>query len=358
MTPDRFKHLLSLVESDLSKDPLRRAIISPAERLAITLRYLATGDSQQSQGFNFRVGRSTVGKIVNEVCEILWKRLSPDYVKMPTNASEWKRLAQEFEDLWDFPNVLGAIDGKHIAIECPKFGGSKYYNYKKFHSVVLMAVCDAGYRFTFVDIGAYGSDNDASILNRTQFFQDLETESLPIPEPRIIDGQQFPYTFLGDEIFPLRTWLMKPYPGKSLSHEQCSFNYRLSRSRRTIENAFGILSARWRIFRKPIRADIKKVDLIVKGCVCLHNYLLYVDTASYTPAGYVDNYNDNGTIIHGAWRQEVAEANLNPIAQQGSNNYSLTAKQTRDNWCQLVNKPPYKLSYQDDVVRNCGTVLM
>ena len=71
MTPDRFKHLLSLVESDLSKDPLRRAIISPAERLAITLRYLATGDSQQSQGFNFRVGRSTVGKIVNEVCEIL-----------------------------------------------------------------------------------------------------------------------------------------------------------------------------------------------------------------------------------------------------------------------------------------------
>lgn len=348
MSPKRFKHLLTMVKSELEKDSQRREVITAAERLAICLRYLATGYSQQTQSFNFRIGRSTVSKIVNEVCAALWDKLSPEYLKMPSTMEEWQHIAQEFEEQLNFPNVLGAIGGKHIAIECPKFGGSSYYNCIKFHSTVLMAMCDAGYRFTFVDIGSYGSDNDASILNRTAFFQDLEDGSLPIPPPRNIDDQMFPYTFIGDEIFPLRTWLMKPYPGKNLSHEQRAFNYRLSRSRRTIENAFGIMTSRWRIFGGPIRANVETVDIIVKATMCLHNYLPYTDT---------DNYSSDGTITRGMWRQEGAEARLANIVQQGSNIHTISAKQTRDNWCHLLNSANHKLSYQDDLIRNCGHVL-
>ena len=358
MTPQRFKHLLSLVEEDIAKDSTRRHTISPAERLAITLRYLATGDSQQSQSFNFRVGRSTVCGIVNEVCVALWNKLSPEYLKMPSTATEWHSMATEFEDLWNFPNVLGAIDGKHVAIECPKFGGSAYYNYKNFNSIVLMGICDPGYRFTFVDIGAFGSDNDASILNRTEFFQDMELGVVPLPAQRELNGFKFPYTFLGDEIFPLRPWLMKPYPGKNFTREQRVFNYRLSRSRRTIENTFGILCARWRIFRRPIRADVKKVEAIVKATVCLHNYLMYTDNASYTPNGFIDSYADDGTIIHGAWRQEVEANSLPSVAQSRRNNCTATAKQTRDNWCLLLNSEQYKLSWQDEYVENCGRVVV
>ena len=116
----------------------------------------------------------------------------------------------------------------------------------------------------------------------------------------------YPCTFLGDEIFPLRPWLMKPYPGKNLSHDQRVFNYRLSRSRRTIENAFGIFSARWRIFRRPIRADVSTVDKIIKATVCLHNYLLYTDNATYTPQGFVNSYCDDGKSVDVTWRQEKA----------------------------------------------------
>lgn len=88
MSPDRFKHLLSLVKEYLVKDSTKREVITPAERLAITLRYLATGDSQQSQSFNFRVGRSTVGKILKETCHVLWTKLSTDYVRMPSTAEQ------------------------------------------------------------------------------------------------------------------------------------------------------------------------------------------------------------------------------------------------------------------------------
>ena len=102
------------------------------------LRYLATGNSQQSPSFNFRLGRATVKKMRKHVCDALWTRLAPKYPKMPSAPTEWKKLAEKFEGEWNFPNVLGAIDGKHHSIECSKYGVSLYYNYKQFHSIVLI----------------------------------------------------------------------------------------------------------------------------------------------------------------------------------------------------------------------------
>ena len=63
--------------------------------------------------------------------------------------------------------MLGAVDGKHVAMYCLKFGGSMQYNYKGFHSTVLMAICDAKLKFIYVDIGSYGRDNDAAIIRKT-----------------------------------------------------------------------------------------------------------------------------------------------------------------------------------------------
>lgn len=363
MSVERFDHLTELIRpfmEDNGDVRGRPQVISTAEKLAITLHYLATGNSQQSESYDFRVGRSTVSYMVKQTTEAIWQALSNDYLKFPASTEQWEQISAEFEEDWDLPHVLGALDGKHFHIECPKFGGSLYYNYKGFHSLVMMAMCDSKYRFIYVDIGHYGRDNDASIFGNSPLFDNFNCNKLPIPQPKDVHGKNTPYFLVGDDIFPLKPWLMKPYSGRGLVDEQRVFNYRLSRARRTIENAFGILSAKWRIFRRAIRADTSTTDLLVKAAVCLHNYLLSTENARYIPSGFVDCDDANG-LQPGDWRS-ITSGDREPAFQDlrglriASNNYNLDSKEVRDHLKEYVTSEAGTelCPWQWDHVRSCG----
>ena len=69
---------------------------------------------------------------------------------------DWKEIAERFYACWNFPNCIGALDGKHIVIQSPSRSGSLCYNYKGTFSIVLMALVDADYKFTFIDIWTMG----------------------------------------------------------------------------------------------------------------------------------------------------------------------------------------------------------
>ena len=86
-------------------------------------------------------------KIVPEVCKAFCQVLCDKYLGFPTTKDEWQCVADNFRFFLNFPNWIGALDGKHIRIKCPPNSGSKFFNYKKYFSIVLMGMCDSLQRF-------------------------------------------------------------------------------------------------------------------------------------------------------------------------------------------------------------------
>lgn len=144
-----------------------RKPISAAEYLAATLRFLATGESYSSLEFQFRISKSTLSNMIPYVCNVIYTVLKDDYLACPQSELEWLNIAKEFQDRWQFPNCLGAGDGKHIRLLCPSNSGSEYYNYKGYYSLVLMAFVGPEYQFLFVDVGCQGSISDGGVFCKT-----------------------------------------------------------------------------------------------------------------------------------------------------------------------------------------------
>ena len=125
----------------------------------------------------------------------------------PPTQQRWKQIESEFADRWNFPNCLGALDGKHIVITAPFNSGSLFHNYKGTFSINLMPLVDANYKFIFMDIGQYGSNADGGVFQRSEFGQRFLNQELDIPPPKTINGAEhlglMPHCLVADEAFPL-----------------------------------------------------------------------------------------------------------------------------------------------------------
>ena len=200
---------------------------------------------------------------------------------MPNKKETWEKIAEDFKTIWNMPNCIGALDGKHIVIQAVPNSGSTFYNYKGTNSIVLMALVDAHRRFIYVDIGCNGRVSDGVVFDESTLSKYLSDSNNPlnIPAPKELPGrnQKMPYFIVADDAFPLKPFIMKPFPTRNLSERKRIYNYRQSRARINVENAFGILSSRFQIIRKPLQFNPSKVDLFVLTCCCLHNMLVKDD---------------------------------------------------------------------------------
>lgn len=237
-------------------------------------RYLATGNTMTDLHYTYRIGISTISGIIEEVCTKIWE-LRNECMAEPSE-EKWKEIANGFQKLANFPNCIGALDGKHVRIIKPTKSGSLFYNYKHYFSIVLMAICDANYCFTFVDVGAQGKFCDSSVFKNSNFYQKLENGTLKIPCPMPFpenEEESNPFVIVADEAFGLSKNILRPYARNNLNYKKKIFNYRLSRARRNIECSFGILSNKFRIFHKPMNVSVELAVCIVKASCILHNFI-------------------------------------------------------------------------------------
>lgn len=184
-------------------------------------------------------------------------------------------VARGFQRRRNFPNCLGAIDGKHVSIRPPRESGSYFYIYKGNHSIVLLAICDAKCKFIYVDIGTNGRVSDGGVWEKCSYSSLITNNTAGLPED-------------ADNAFPLHRHIMKLFPHRSQNTRERIFSYRLSRARRTVENAFSILANRFRVFLSPIDLPPSMIDMIVLACTSLHNFLIRDHVRHYTPEGSLD----------------------------------------------------------------------
>ncbi|KAJ4449246.1 hypothetical protein ANN_00643, partial [Periplaneta americana] len=232
MSIQTFDFLLNKIKARLQKQVTNfQRPISPTERLTITLRIYAT-----------------------------------------TNFTKTKPSGHQ---RWGFPNCFGPIDGKHCQVKCPDNSGSSYFNYLKYFSVVLQALADADKKFLTIEVGARGKQSDGSIFTSSTLFNLLETNQFNVANDKELPNSQvkLPLVLIGDEAYPLKPYLMRPYPGRGLTPRRDKFNERLSSARKCVECAFGILRTKWRFLDKNIDTNVEKACTFIKCACILHNLI-------------------------------------------------------------------------------------
>ncbi|XP_050437787.1 uncharacterized protein LOC126843996 isoform X2 [Adelges cooleyi] len=328
MSIQSFDELVLLAGQHIQKQYTNMRIpISPEER------YLATGTHFSALHYEFLMGVSTITKIVRETCEVLWTILQPIEMSEPTT-HDWLDIAEGYFEKTQFPNTVGAVDGKHIRIECPRNSGSLYYNYKNFFSLILMAICDSNYCFRIINVGSYGKESDCNVFKMSAFGKKLYADKVNFPPEQCLPGDNQgvpqPFVLVADEAFALNKNLLRPFPGRTLNDERRIFNYRLSRARQYIECSFGILSKKWRVFQTSMLVEPNFAVIITKACCVLHNFVRRRD-------GY--NFKDS------------LDCSMDSIAEKrGVGNSQTNAKDVREYFVKYVNHSSHALSWQSKII--------
>ncbi|KAJ7317228.1 hypothetical protein JRQ81_003390 [Phrynocephalus forsythii] len=241
-----------------------RAPITVEKQVAITIWKLATPESYRSVAECFGVGRSTVSRIVMEVCQALY-----DVYHQVVHLSRPQAVMAGFAAR-GFPHCIGALDATHIPIIAPAHRATEYINSNGYYSMVLQALVDHEGRFTDVYAGQSGKVHDARIFRGSPIFRAMNQGTFGPEATMDVGGQPVKPVILGDLAYPLLPWLMTPYCGHLDTRKQL-FNDTLGRCRAVVGYAFERLRGRWRCLLSRLDVRERYAPRVIVACCILHN---------------------------------------------------------------------------------------
>ncbi|KAJ8874806.1 hypothetical protein PR048_022695 [Dryococelus australis] len=143
---------------DLKNNFPRLIIVVRDCRLAVTLRYLATGDSYTSL-----MSKQSIGRIIPDVCAATVQELK-GCGKLPKTPLARKEISTTFETDWNVPHCINALSGKNDYLQPYVHSGCDFYNNKSNLSIVLLALVDGNYNFVLADVNAKDGYQMAAFL--------------------------------------------------------------------------------------------------------------------------------------------------------------------------------------------------
>lgn len=277
LSKSEFDDAILVIFPDHDPAPTRKynaRAIDPRIRLAIFTRMLA-GAQILDLWWPYHVGVSSVYNLFSDVLRRVATHV--DNVQFPRSEAECRKAADDFQRLRKSPiwGVISALDGVSVAIRCPNLDDTPtprfFYNRKGFYSICVQAACAADYSFNFFSASNCGSTHDSTA------FASSGLHSLLSKSPTDPGGlPDFAVVAADDAYGNGSCWgrVLTPKSGSGLTSEMDTFNYFWSKLRTIIEQAFGVLVARWGILWSPLRFNLSTNILIIESCIKMHNFII------------------------------------------------------------------------------------
>ena len=283
---ETFQKLCGVLLSHMRSRSARNNALTHEERIYIALYFFACGSFQKVVGDSIGVDKSTVCRAVTEVTNAILKVLptfvSTRFFDRPENLS--------FFEQKHLPNVTGAIDGTHIKIISPAIYENEYVNRKGYHSLNIQVIGTGEMLVADIVADWPGGTHDSRILRESGIFHKFENDEY---------GNRI---LLGDQGYPLKTWLFTPITRSVLTVKEQRFNYFHKSARCSVERLFGIWKRRWTCLNH-LRVNPRKAAKIIAACAVIHNFAILNGEN-----GYLNNASEEDPVSGEITTHQVEES--------------------------------------------------
>ncbi|KAJ1153080.1 hypothetical protein NDU88_005847 [Pleurodeles waltl] len=262
LDPATIQELCAQLEPDLMS-PIRQPTgIPPLVQVLSVLHFLASGSFRTTVAISSGMSQPMFSKVLSRVLSALMKYMR-SYIVFP-EVGDLATVKGDLYALGHIPNIIGAIDGTHVALVPPSGSEPVYRNRKSYHSMNVQVVCLADQYISHVNAKFPGSVHDAYIMRNSSI-------------PYVMEQLQRHHVWLIDDSgYPNLSWLLTPVRNPRTRAEE-RYNEAHGRTRRVIERTFGLLKARFRCLHMTggsLMYSPKKVCHIIVACCMLHNLAL------------------------------------------------------------------------------------
>lgn len=236
----------------------RNQALSPRHQILLFLHFLGTNSFYHVLRDARGPSHMTVCRVVHRVAQAL-VQLKDKVIGWPHDTS---KICRKFYEIARFPSVCGCIDGTHVQVQPLRDVEADFVNRHHTHSLNVLAVAGPDLRFYHVNSTYPGSCHDSGVLRKTTLWTAFESGSFKPFEGAVI---------LGDSAYPIRQWLMTPFRGDPAG-QKAKFNRAHTKTRNTVERAFGALKARFQALKSGLRVrNMERASQLIVCAAIIHN---------------------------------------------------------------------------------------
>uniref|UniRef100_A0AAG5DL80 DDE Tnp4 domain-containing protein n=1 Tax=Anopheles atroparvus TaxID=41427 RepID=A0AAG5DL80_ANOAO len=267
LTQNLFLMVLAKIEPMLPS-AYSQAGLSPKEKLAATLKFLAEGRFQygtKEQDYNLAIAQPTFSLLFAHTLSAMEDALCAQWISLDMNVAEQEEARLYFYKNYDIPGIVMCADFAHIKIVAPNIDKEAHCNQKNgFSSLNVLLICDHKKMIRYVNATFGGANKDANIWNIcgiNKFFAKKNSKG------------STPFRLLADAAFPSKPWLVTPKPNAQKDSKDAEYNARHLAGRAIIEQAILELKNRFKclMMARGLQYSPTKCAQIINVCCALHN---------------------------------------------------------------------------------------